>query len=189
MHNKKESAVSVETDSKSNDDAKEVLTTLESTPSANEESSVEVTIPVRAIIPVKFRRADDHLYLVASHAYWKEKICEAIENKGTLDDKEIFKDDSCDLGRWLHCEDDHPHVSHLQSYHDLKKRNAEFHVQASRVAEYVNAKKYDAAKRLTECTSAFESASNAVIMAIFRLKKDFDIERATHNHHKTPPTQ
>lgn len=167
MHGKKEDTVSA-------------VTVSEETSTKATEAEIEVTIPVRAIIPVKFRRADDHLYLVASHAYWKEKICEAIEKKEELDEKEIFKDDSCDLGHWLHCEHEHPHVSHLQSYHDLKKRNAEFHVQASRVAEYINAKKYDAARRLTECTSAFESSSNAVIMAIFRLKKDFDIERANH---------
>ncbi|MDD5228685.1 MAG: hypothetical protein PHN45_09610 [Methylococcales bacterium] len=140
----------------------------------SEVSEVTVTMPVRAIIPVKFRRADDHLILVASHAYWKERICNAITNKETLDVKEIFRDDSCDVGYWLHHSEVHPHVAHLQSYHDLMKRNAEFHVQASKVAEYINAKKYDAALRLTECTSAFESASNAVISAIFTLKRDFD---------------
>jgi hypothetical protein len=138
------------------------------------DSEVSVTMPIRAIIPVKFRRADDHLILVASHAYWKEKICNAITNQETLDVKEIFRDDSCDVGYWLHHGEAHPHVSHLQSYHDLMKKNAEFHAQASKVAEHINAKKYDAALRLTECTSAFESSSNAVISAIFALKRDFD---------------
>jgi hypothetical protein len=139
-----------------------------------EEPLITVTIPVRELIPVKFRRADDHLILVASHAYWKEKICNAITHKETLDVKEIFKADSCDVGYWLCHGEVHPQIAHLQSYHDLTKRNAEFHIQASKVAEYINAKKYDAALRLTECTSAFESSSNAVITAIFLLKKDFD---------------
>lgn len=138
------------------------------------EPEITVTIPVRELIPVKFRRADDHLILVASHAYWKEKLCNAITNKETLDVKEIFKPDSCDVGYWLHHSEVHPQIAHLQSYHDLMKKNAEFHVQASKVAEYINAKKYDSALRLTDCTSAFESASNAVITAIFLLKKDFD---------------
>ena len=147
------------------------------------EPEITVTIPGRAIIPVKFRRADDHLILVASHAYWKEKLCDAITNKETLDVKEIFKADSCVVGYWLHHAEVHPHVAHLQSYHDLVKKNAEFHAQASKVAEYINAKKYDAALRLTECTSAFESSSNAVIAAIFLLKKESDHVNKRHNGH------
>jgi hypothetical protein len=147
------------------------------------EPEITVTLPVRAIIPVKFRRADDHLILVASHAYWKERLCNAITNKETLDVKEIFKADSCDVGYWLQHAEVHPHVAHLQSYHDLVKKNAEFHVQASKVAEYINAKKYDAALRLTECTSAFESSSNAVITAIFLLKKESDRINKRHSGH------
>lgn len=133
---------------------------------------IDVTIPVRNILPVKFRRADDHLILVASHGYWKEQLCDAITNKTTLNVHEISKDDVCDLGRWLHSEEEHPQLSHLQSYHDLKKKHAEFHVQAAKVAEYINEKKYETALRLTECTSSFESASNDVISAIFQLKKE-----------------
>lgn len=139
-----------------------------------EEAKIAVTIPVKTIMPVKFRRAEDHLILVASHAFWKEKICNAITNKETLDVKDIFKADSCDLGYWLLHGEVHPHISHLQTYHDLMKRNAEFHIQASKVAEHINAKRYDAALRLTECTSAFESSSKAVVAAILILKRDFD---------------
>ncbi len=133
---------------------------------------IDSTIPVRSLMPVKFRRADDHLILVASHGYWKEQIFDAITNKKTLDVNEILQDDVCDLGHWLYSEEEHPHLVHLQSYHDLKKKNAEFHVQAAKVAEYINDKKYETAERLTECTSAFESASSEVIAAIFQLKKE-----------------
>ena len=107
----------------------------------------DATIPVRTLIPVKFRRADDHLILVASHGYWKEQLCEAIVNKTILDVSHILKDDVCDLGHWLHSEEEHPHLTHLQSYHDLKKKNAEFHIQAAKVAEQINAKKYETALR------------------------------------------
>lgn len=133
---------------------------------------IDATIPVRTLIPVKFRRADDHLILVASHGYWKEQLCEAIANKTTLDVNQIAKDDASDLGHWLHSEEEHPHLAHLQSYHDLKKKYADFHIQAAKVAEQINEKKYETALRLTECTSAFESASNEVITAIFNLRKD-----------------
>lgn len=132
----------------------------------------DAIIPSRHLIPVKFRRTDDHLILVASHGYWKEQLCDAIANKTTVNIDEILKDDVCDLGHWLHSEAEHPHISHLQSYHDLKKKHAEFHIQAAKVSEYINEKKYETALRLTECTSAFESASSEVIAAIFQLKKD-----------------
>lgn len=123
-------------------------------------------------IPVQFRRTEHHLILAASHAYWKEKLCNAIWNKETLDIKEIVKDDSCDLGLWLHSGEKHPHIAHLQSYRDLMIKNAEFHIQASKVAKHVNAKNYGAALRLIKCASAFEYASTAVISAIFCLKKE-----------------
>ncbi|MDD5228987.1 MAG: CZB domain-containing protein [Methylococcales bacterium] len=149
---------------------------------------VHIPIKVENLIPVKFRRVDDHLILIASHGYWKEKICDAITNQKMLDINEILKDDSCDLGHWLNSEAEHPHLVHLQSYHNLKKQNAEFHIQAAKVAEQINEKKYAVALRLTECTSAFESASNAVIAAIFHLKKDVKKLKkdatfhATHSH-------
>jgi len=123
-------------------------------------------------IPVQLRRTEHHLILMASHAYWKEKLCNAIWNKETLDVSQIVKDDSCDLGHWLRSGEKHPHIMHLQSYHDLVRKNVEFHIQASKVAKCVNEKNYDAALRLTEHNSAFEYSSTAVISAIFFLKKE-----------------
>lgn len=144
-----------------------------------------LSVPIKNLLPIKFRRADDHLLLIASHAYWKEKLCDAITDKKTLDIHETINDEFSDLGHWLHSEDEHPHVARLQSYHELKKRNQEFHVQATKVAECINAKQYDTALRLTECTSAFEASSNAVIDTIFLLKKEFDNAARKHesSHH------
>jgi hypothetical protein len=90
---------------------------------------------MKLTIPVRFRRTEHHLILVASHAYWKEKLCNAILDKETLDVNEIVKDDSCDLGHWLRSGEKHPHIIHLQSYHDLMRKNVEFHVQASKVVQ------------------------------------------------------
>ena len=123
-------------------------------------------------IPVQFRRTEHHLILVASHAYWKERLLNAIWSKETLDIHEIMKDDSCDLGHWLRSGEAHPHIIHLQSYNDLISKNVEFHIQASKVAKYINARNYNAALRLTEYKSAFEYSSTAVISAIFCLKKE-----------------
>lgn len=123
-------------------------------------------------IPVQLRRTEHHLILMASHAFWKEKLCNAILDKETLDVNEIVKDDSCDLGHWLRNGENHPHIMHLQSYHDLIRKNVEFHIQAGKVAKHVNDKNYGIALRLTEDRSAFEYSSTAVISAIFFLKKE-----------------
>jgi methyl-accepting chemotaxis protein len=130
-------------------------------------------LPTTTIIPVRFNcHADDHLYLVASHAYWKEKLYDAITNKEMLDVETISKDDCCELGKWLHSEEVHPQISHLQSYHNLIEKHAAFHIEAGNVARMINTKKYDVALRLLDCSSAFERASIAVIADIFALKAE-----------------
>ena len=106
------------------------------------------------------------------HADWKVKLRTAITNKETLDVVTISKDNCCDFGKWLHSEDTHPQISHLQSYHDCVARHAEFHVEAGKVAAIINDKKYDQAQKLLGSDSAFSNASGAVGSAIMRLKKD-----------------
>ena len=61
-------------------------------------------IPVKNLMPIKFRRSDDHLILIASHAYWKEKLCDAITNKTALDILKMLNDELSDLGHWLYSE-------------------------------------------------------------------------------------
>ncbi|MEI7797002.1 MAG: CZB domain-containing protein [Methylococcaceae bacterium] len=117
---------------------------------------------------------DAHFYLIASHAYWKERLFNAIENKEKIDINIISKNNLCDLGKWL--SDSHPHIGHLQSYHDLAEKHTKFHVESSKVAEQINAKKYDDALRLMDESSAFERASTEVIEVIFQLKKDVDAQ-------------
>lgn len=143
-----------------------------------------LSLPVKNLIPIKFRRHDDHHILIASHAFWKERIYNAITNEEALDLNEILHGNLSDLSHWLHDDAAHPHIAKLSSYHELRKRNADFHQQANRVAEYINAKRYDAALRLTETSSAFEYSSNAVIEAIISLKKEFD-EHFRENHHNS----
>ena len=127
------------------------------------------------VFPIKFNHNhDEHFYLIASHAYWKERLFEAIENKEKLDINIISKNNLCDLGKWLY--HSHPHICHLQSYHDLVEAHSAFHAEASKVTIKVNAHKYDEALHLMNESSAFERASTEVIVAIFRLKKDVDAQ-------------
>ncbi|MDD2863196.1 MAG: methyl-accepting chemotaxis protein [Methylococcales bacterium] len=107
------------------------------------------------------------------HADWKVKLRTAIANRETLDAETISKDNCCDFGKWLHSEDTHPHIAHLQSYHDCVERHADFHQVAGTIAHIINAKKYeDADRMLNDSNGDFIKNSGAVGSAIMRLKKD-----------------
>jgi methyl-accepting chemotaxis protein len=107
------------------------------------------------------------------HAEWKIKLRTAITNKETLDAETISKDNCCDFGKWLHNEDSHSKIAHLQSYHDCVLRHADFHQVAGTIAHVINAKKYeDANKMLNDSEGDFIKNSSLVGAAIMRLKKD-----------------
>lgn len=107
------------------------------------------------------------------HADWKMKLRTAITQREHLDAETISKDNCCDFGKWLHSEDTHPQVAHLQSYHDCVERHADFHQVAGTIAHLINAKKYEDAERmLNDSNGDFVKNSSAVGSAIMRLKKD-----------------
>lgn len=107
------------------------------------------------------------------HADWKMKLRTAISNKEHLDAETISKDNCCDFGKWLHNEDTHPKLAHLQSYHDCVERHAKFHQAAGAIARVINAKNYaEADKMLNDTNGDFVKNSSDVGAAIMRLKKD-----------------
>lgn len=106
------------------------------------------------------------------HADWKVKLRTAIVNKETLDAATISKDNCCDFGKWLHHEESHQKIAHLQSYHDCITHHAAFHRAAGKVAETINAKKYDEADKMLGNNSDFANTSSSVGAMIMRLKKD-----------------
>jgi methyl-accepting chemotaxis protein len=106
------------------------------------------------------------------HADWKVKLRTAISNKETLDAATISKDNCCDFGKWLHDEDSHQKIAHLDSYHDCITHHAAFHRAAGKVAEVINAKKYDEADKMLGNGSEFANTSSNVGAMIMRLKKD-----------------
>jgi len=107
------------------------------------------------------------------HADWKMKLRTAISQREKLDAETISKDNCCDFGKWLHSEDTHPQIAHLQSYHDCVERHADFHQVAGTIAHLINAKKYeDADRMLNDGNGDFIKNSSAVGAAIMRLKKD-----------------
>lgn len=111
------------------------------------------------------------------HADWKMKLRTAITQREHLDAETISKDNCCDFGKWLHSEETHPQVAHLQSYHDCVERHADFHQVAGTIAHLINAKKYeDADRMLNDGNGDFVRNSSAVGSAIMRLKKDTTVK-------------
>lgn len=107
------------------------------------------------------------------HSDWKMKLRTAITQREHLDAETISKDNCCDFGKWLHSEDTHPQIAHLQSYHDCVERHADFHQVAGTIAHLINAKKYEEAdKMLNDSQGDFVRNSSLVGSAIMRLKKD-----------------
>ncbi|MDP1663689.1 MAG: methyl-accepting chemotaxis protein [Methylobacter sp.] len=107
------------------------------------------------------------------HSEWKVKLRTAISKREEMDAATISRDDCCDFGKWLH-QDVKSHLAHEPSYADCVTKHAAFHIEAGRIANMINAKKFNEAETLLGNGSAFIAASTAVGVAIMRLKKDFN---------------
>ena len=107
------------------------------------------------------------------HSEWKVKLRTAISKREEMDAATISRDDCCDFGKWLH-HDVKFHLAHEPSYAECVTKHAAFHIEAGRIANMINAKKFSEAETMLGNGSAFVSASTAVGVAIMRLKKDFN---------------
>ncbi|WP_020563922.1 CZB domain-containing protein [Methylosarcina fibrata] len=105
------------------------------------------------------------------HAEWKLKFRSAINTQETMDVATISKDNCCELGKWLHSEAKTKFGS-LQSYKQCVAKHALFHTEASKVAQIINARKYDEAENMLNAGTPYAQASNAVGIAIVQFKKE-----------------
>jgi hypothetical protein len=115
---------------------------------------------------------DGHHCLVMTHVYWTTQLRFAMTDNEMLDVATIAKDNCCGLGEWLHVE--HAHLRHTPdlSYHDCVAKHAAFHIEASKIAELINSRRFADARQLFDCTSRFDHTYNAAAMAFIRLKKE-----------------
>ncbi len=107
---------------------------------------------------------------IQKHGEWKLKFRSAIANKETLDARTIGRDDCCDLGKWLHGEGK-TKFAKLPSHAACVGKHAAFHVEAGKVAQIINAKKFDEATAML-AAGPYVEASSAVGGAIMKLKLD-----------------
>ncbi|MDD5229441.1 MAG: CZB domain-containing protein [Methylococcales bacterium] len=124
-----------------------------------------------AIFPSTFDPLiDGHLYLVSSHAYWETKFHIAMTSGNLLDVTIISKDDCCHLGKWLNSHQARSYIGHLQNHNDCIVKHAAFHREAGKIAEVINANKYENAHQMFDHASSFYRASTALVSAIMRVK-------------------
>jgi hypothetical protein len=108
---------------------------------------------------------------IERHAQWKVKFRQAISNKETMDAETIAKDNCCELGKWLHG-DAKTKFGHLASQSECIKKHAAFHIEAGKVAKAINAKNFADAAAMIDAGTPYATASNAVGVAITKLKKE-----------------
>ncbi|NOU23112.1 MAG: CZB domain-containing protein [Methyloglobulus sp.] len=108
---------------------------------------------------------------IEKHAEWKVKFRSAISKQELLDAETVSKDNNCELGKWLHG-DSKVKLSKFASHSDCIAKHAEFHREAGNVAKAINAKKYTEAESMLSAGSSYSTASNAVGVAVRRLKKE-----------------
>jgi len=108
---------------------------------------------------------------IEKHTEWKVKLRLAIAKKEAMDAETISKDNSCELGKWLHGEAKSK-FGKLASYSDCVNKHAAFHAEAGKVARQINSKSYAAAESMLNGNTPYAVASYAVGNAIAQLKRE-----------------
>ncbi|MFZ6818751.1 CZB domain-containing protein [Undibacterium sp. Ji22W] len=111
---------------------------------------------------------------VAKHAEWKTKFRVAISKKEIMDAATIGKDNCCDLGKWLHGEGKNK-FGHFATHSDCVSKHALFHIEAGKVANAINAKKFAEADAMLNAGTPYAAASSAVGISIMKFQKETGI--------------
>lgn len=108
---------------------------------------------------------------IKAHGEWKMKFRSAISSKQQMDASSIARDNVCPLGSWLHGEAKAKY-SGLKAYARCVADHAQFHREAGKVAQSINASKYAEAEQQLGGGTPYSSASSAVGVAILAFRKD-----------------
>jgi methyl-accepting chemotaxis protein len=112
---------------------------------------------------------------IQKHAQWKFKFnshLQSVKSGQTveaLDVATIAKDNCCDFGKWLHGEAK-ARFAEKPAWSKCVTAHAEFHREAGKIAQALNAKKAEEAERMMAPHTAFAEASRAVGVAIIEMK-------------------
>jgi len=107
---------------------------------------------------------------IQKHAEWKLKFRSAISKREQLDSATISKDNCCQLGQWLYGEGKSK-FSAMPEFQKVVALHKAFHVEAGKVSQLINAKKYSEAEQALGTSTTYGDASQSVGSAIVALKK------------------
>ena len=108
---------------------------------------------------------------IQKHAQWKFRFRQALLTNEKMDAEAISKDNSCELGKWLHGDAQALH-SHCKAHARCIVDHAAFHREAGKVAAAVNAGLKDEAERMLASGSAFSEASKTVSVTLIELQHE-----------------
>lgn len=108
---------------------------------------------------------------LVAHADWKVKLRMALTDGRALDADKIASDCQCEFGLWLKGDGRRTHGAH-PSFLNCVQSHTAFHRAAGAIARSINAKDYAGAERQMGPGTPFTEASNAVAVAVRRLKRE-----------------
>ncbi len=110
-------------------------------------------------------------HAVQAHVEWRIKFHSAILMQEQMDFAAIAADDCCPLGKWLHGEGKRE-FGKLNAYPVCVQKHAAFHVEAGKVAQAINSRRYVEAESMLGLETPYQVASLAVAAAINALKNE-----------------
>lgn len=111
---------------------------------------------------------------ILKHADWKARFSNAIFKRQPLEPsfmKSISKVEGCELGKWLQGEGK-ALFEGAPSYEACLKLHAEFHREAEKVANIINAKHYANAYKMIDRGSVFSFIAKEISCQAKRLKNE-----------------
>ena len=113
----------------------------------------------------------DLALMVKKHKAWKTKLRNAIDSHEKLDALTISKDDCCEFGQWLYGEAKEKYFC-LSSYTNCLEKHKDFHREAGKVAETINAGRFAEATSMLTPGTPYNIASSAVEVAVTALRNE-----------------
>lgn len=108
---------------------------------------------------------------VAAHMRWKMRLYQCIHGQAELPRvAEVARDDACELGQWLISKG--MVYKDFESFSGAKGAHAAFHLCAAEVVSAVERGEKSAAEGMLQSGSAFALASEAVSLALTKLRAE-----------------
>lgn len=100
-----------------------------------------------------------------AHLKWKTRLRNAIRDGEKFDIETVRRDDCCALGKWIHSAGK-GRWGHQPGFTELMRSHAQFHKQASHIAEAANRGDQSQVARMIAAGTDFAQATQATVMAL-----------------------